>query len=82
MKTFMRMVLSLGAAGLGVLTAVAQPPEGKHWIHELKHDGYRSMVLVERGRVRVYTRNGFDWSDRYLAWPTAFPSDSLKSSAL
>jgi bifunctional non-homologous end joining protein LigD len=61
---------------------VAQPPEGKHWIHELKHDGYRSMVLVERGRVRVYTRNGFDWSDRYLAWPTAFPSDSLKSSAL
>ena len=29
MKTFMRMVLSLGAAGLGVLTAVAQPPEGE-----------------------------------------------------
>jgi hypothetical protein len=29
MQTFMRMVLSLGAAGLGVLTAVAQPPEGE-----------------------------------------------------
>jgi bifunctional non-homologous end joining protein LigD len=44
---------------------VDHPPEGKHWIHELKHDGYRSMVLVERGRARVFTRNGFDWSDRY-----------------
>ena len=25
---------------------VEQPPEGKHWIHEIKHDGYRSQVLV------------------------------------
>ena len=25
---------------------VDQPPEGKHWIHEVKHDGYRSQVLV------------------------------------
>ena len=44
---------------------VDQPPEGKHWIHEVKHDGYRSQVLVERGEARVFTRNGYDWSDRY-----------------
>ena len=44
---------------------VDQPPEGKHWIHEIKHDGYRCQVLVERGGVRVFTRNGYDWSDRY-----------------
>src|SRR6476659_9977043 len=44
---------------------VDQPPEGKHWIHEIKHDGYRSQVLVERGQARVFTRNGYDWSDRY-----------------
>jgi ATP-dependent DNA ligase len=44
---------------------VDQPPEGKHWIHEIKHDGYRCQVLVERGKARVFTRNGFDWSDRY-----------------
>jgi len=29
---------------------VEQPPEGKHWIHEVKHDGYRCQVLVERGK--------------------------------
>ena len=22
---------------------VDQPPEGKHWIHEIKHDGERGM---------------------------------------
>src|SRR6478672_8393519 len=44
---------------------VDQPPEGKHWIHEIKHDGYRSQVLLERGKARVFTRNGYDWSDRY-----------------
>ena len=44
---------------------VDKPPVGKHWIHEIKHDGYRSQVLVERGEARVFTRNGYDWSDRY-----------------
>ena len=44
---------------------VEQPPEGKHWIHEIKHDGYRSQVVIERGQVRVFSRNGHDWSDRY-----------------
>jgi DNA ligase D-like protein (predicted ligase) len=44
---------------------VDQPPEGKHWIHEIKHDGYRSQVVIERGQARVFSRNGHDWSDRY-----------------
>ena len=44
---------------------VDQPPEGKHWIHEIKHDGYRSQVVIERGQVHVFSRNGHDWSDRY-----------------
>jgi bifunctional non-homologous end joining protein LigD len=44
---------------------VDQPPEGKHWIHEIKHDGYRCQVLLERGKARVFTRNGYDWTDRF-----------------
>jgi bifunctional non-homologous end joining protein LigD len=44
---------------------VDQPPIGKHWIHEIKHDGYRCQVLLDRGQARVFTRNGYDWSDRY-----------------
>ncbi len=46
-------------------TAVNQPPLRSGWIHEIKHDGYRTIVVIERGEVRCYTRNGFDWSHRY-----------------
>jgi len=42
-----------------------QPPEGDNWIHEVKHDGYRTMLLIERRTALAYTRNGHDWSDRY-----------------
>ena len=41
-----------------------QPPEGAEWIHEVKHDGYRTLLVIERGNV-CYTRNGFDWNERY-----------------
>jgi DNA ligase D-like protein (predicted ligase) len=44
---------------------VDQPPEGERWIHEIKHDGYRCQVLLERGKARVFSRNGHDWTDRY-----------------
>jgi bifunctional non-homologous end joining protein LigD len=32
---------------------VVKPPEGQHWIHEIKYDGYRCQVLVERAQARV-----------------------------
>ena len=41
------------------------PPTGAAWIHEIKHDGYRLMVWREGERVRLFTRRGFDWTDRY-----------------
>ncbi len=44
---------------------VRQPPSGPGWVHELKHDGYRLQIHVRDGRVRLYTRNGADWTKRY-----------------
>jgi hypothetical protein len=35
------------------------------WIHEVKHDGYRTLLIIERRKARACTRNGFDWSERY-----------------
>jgi bifunctional non-homologous end joining protein LigD len=40
-------------------------PTGPDWIHEVKHDGYRLIVQREGKRVRLFTRNGHDWTDRY-----------------
>jgi bifunctional non-homologous end joining protein LigD len=46
-------------------TRATKPPVGPQWIHELKHDGYRLIARKREGRVRLFTRNGFDWTDRY-----------------
>ena len=46
-------------------TRGAQGPDRPEWIHEVKHDGYRLIVQREGKRVRLFTRNGHDWSSRY-----------------
>ena len=40
-------------------------PAGPDWIHEVKRDGCRMLVVRKNGRVRLLTRNGYDRSDRY-----------------
>jgi bifunctional non-homologous end joining protein LigD len=46
-------------------TTAAKPPTGPQWVHEIKHDGYRMIARKQGGRVRLFTRRGHDWSDRY-----------------
>ena len=46
-------------------TSVDQPPPRAGWIHEVKHDGYRTLLIIERRKARAYTRNGFDWTKPY-----------------
>ncbi len=46
-------------------TLVDHPPEGGEWIHEIKFDGYRSQIIIDHGEVRVFTRRGHDWTDKY-----------------
>jgi bifunctional non-homologous end joining protein LigD len=43
-----------------------EAPRGDDWIHELKLDGYRIQVHIDRkGKdVHLYTRNGLDWTRR------------------
>lgn len=45
--------------------SVAQPPQGEGWGHEIKFDGYRMQMRVERGKATLKTRKGLDWSRRY-----------------
>jgi len=48
-------------------TLVDDAPEGDAWLHEIKLDGYRLLVRVERGNARVLTRRGKDWTERFRA---------------
>jgi bifunctional non-homologous end joining protein LigD len=43
----------------------ARPPAGESWVHEIKFDGYRLMARVDRGHVKLKTRNGLDWTTRF-----------------
>jgi bifunctional non-homologous end joining protein LigD len=42
-----------------------KPPSGPNWIHEIKHDGYRLTARRDPVGIRLLTRNGHDWADRY-----------------
>jgi len=46
-------------------TKAAKVPDRPEWLHEIKHDGYRLIVQREGKRVRLFPRNGHDWSERY-----------------
>jgi bifunctional non-homologous end joining protein LigD len=41
-----------------------EPPAGEQWIHEIKFDGYRTVLVVEVGSAQAFTRNRLDGSDR------------------
>jgi bifunctional non-homologous end joining protein LigD len=40
-------------------------PTGSEWIHEIKYDSYRMLVVRDRDRVRLTSRGGYDWPDRF-----------------
>lgn len=52
-------------------TLVDHVPAGDQWLHELKYDGYRTLLAIGGGEARAYTRSGLDWSDRFARLLTA-----------
>jgi bifunctional non-homologous end joining protein LigD len=40
-------------------------PRGNEWLHEIKFDGYRIEARLDRGKVRLLTRKGLDWTHRF-----------------
>jgi bifunctional non-homologous end joining protein LigD len=57
-------------AGLGIIepclpSPAKAPPSGPGWIHEIKHDGFRILARKDASDVRLITRSGNDFSDRF-----------------
>jgi bifunctional non-homologous end joining protein LigD len=46
-------------------TLKLRAPTGDKWIHEIKYDGYRVQIHLNKGKVKIYTRNGHDWTNRF-----------------
>jgi len=88
-KSALRNVNSLDPADfpLALATLVREPSPGKDWLHEIKFDGYRILMFVERdssGRTtsRLYTRNQLDWTDHYPAVARAATELPVESAVL
>src|SRR5262245_56472305 len=39
-------------------------PRGDAWLHEPKLDGYRFQIVKDGRQVRLYSRNGHEWTKR------------------
>jgi DNA ligase D len=46
-------------------TPAAHVPDGDAWLHEIKFDGYRTLARIAPGEIRLITRSGLDWTERY-----------------
>ncbi len=56
--------------GLGLIepclpSSANVPPSGPGWLHEIKHDGFRILARCDSAGVRLFTRNGNDFSSRF-----------------
>lgn len=60
-------------------TLVDAVPAGNDWMHEIKLDGYRALVAAEGSDVRVYTRAGLDWTDKFAPLVRAIAALDLPS---
>jgi bifunctional non-homologous end joining protein LigD len=67
---------------LQLATLAGQVPEGDHWLHEIKFDGYRALCRIEMGEASFYTREGINWTDRFGKLPEAAAALGAQSALL
>ncbi|WP_371262388.1 DNA ligase D [Sphingobium sp. YR768] len=60
-------------------TLVDAVPTGNDWLHEIKYDGYRALIAVSGEKVRLYTRNGLDWTGKFASLVASISALDLPS---
>ncbi|WP_010185942.1 DNA ligase D, partial [Sphingomonas sp. PAMC 26605] len=63
-------------------TLVDSVPTGNQWLHEVKYDGYRALIAVSKGKAKVFTRSGLDWTDKFQAIADAVAKLPVKTALL
>jgi len=46
-------------------SSIERVPSGERWVHEIKFDGYRVQLHIANESIRVFTRRGNDWTNRF-----------------
>jgi bifunctional non-homologous end joining protein LigD len=57
-------------------------PAGDDWLFEVKYDGYRSIAAIAGDTVRLYSRNGHDWSRQFRALLPTLAGLTARSAVL
>ena len=67
-------------------TLVDAVPTGAQWLHEVKYDGYRTLIAVGGGpdnkRAKVFTRSGLDWTDKFARIAEAAAALPVRSALI
>lgn len=63
-------------------TLTDRVPSSGDWSYEIKFDGYRIMARIDKGQVRLFTRNGLDWTDKLKSLAFELGALKLKSAWL
>jgi bifunctional non-homologous end joining protein LigD len=54
-----------GFVAPALASSIGKVPEGTRWIHEIKFDGYRVQLHLINEGIKIFTRNGNDWTNRF-----------------
>lgn len=70
---------ALPAALAPQLATLASTPPGdpEEWSYEIKFDGYRMFARVDAKHIRLYTRNGHDWTSKLPLLVAALKQQNL-----
>ncbi len=66
-------------------TLVDSAPKGDDWLYEIKFDGYRMLTRIDRddaAPVRIFTRNGLDWTTKFGKQSEAFGAINVHTAWL
>lgn len=58
------------------------PPTGSSWVHEVKYDGYRALLVKSGDRVAAFTRKGNDWTEQFAGLARAAAAIDAQSAAI
>jgi bifunctional non-homologous end joining protein LigD len=63
-------------------TLASSIPQGERWLHEIKFDGYRILAFFKHQKVRLITRQGKDWTQRFQSLANEFERLPLQNGIL
>lgn len=64
-KTVSKKTAFPGFIAPQLATLVTAMPAGDKWVHEVKFDGYRIQAHIKQGKVKLFTRSGLNWTNKF-----------------